>query len=133
MNKATSVEAYIAQFPEDVQLHLLRIRQLIKGVAPDALESISYGMPAYKLYGKPLVYFAAYEQHIGLYATPTAHEVFAKELSTYKQGKGSVQFPLQQPIPFELIKQMVAFKAAELTAAQKEKTEKPLRTPVSRC
>ena len=81
--------------------------------APNAIESIAYGMPAYKVNGKPLVYFAAFKNHIGFYATPKGHVHFAKELSKYKQGKGSVQFPIDKPIPYDLIKGMVEFKAKE--------------------
>jgi len=78
--------------------------------APDAVESISYAMPAYKLNGKPLVYFAGYKNHIGFYATPTGHEAFKEELSKYKQGKGSVQFPVDEPMPLDLIRRIVAFR-----------------------
>ena len=70
-------------------------------------------MPAYKTFGNPLVYFAAYKNHIGLYATPSGHEHFVNQLSPYKQGKGSVQFPLDSPIPYELIKEIVAFRVKE--------------------
>src|SRR5688572_8052392 len=94
MQKAANVDAYINNFPENVQQHLTQIRGIIKKSAPQAVESIAYGMPAYKMNGKPLIYFAAFQHHIGLYATPSGHEAFAKELSNYKQGKGSVQFPL---------------------------------------
>lgn len=113
MQKATSVEAYIASFPDDVQQHLSAIRSVIVKAAPNAAESVSYGMPAYKLNGKPLVYFAAYKNHIGFYATPSGHKEFEKELSKYKQGKGSVQFPLTEPMPLKLIEKMVKFKAKE--------------------
>ncbi len=78
------------------------------------MEGIAYQMPAYKIKGKPLVYFAAYKNHIGFYATPTGHSAFAEELSKYKQGKGSVQFPLDEPIPFDLIERIVAFRAQEI-------------------
>lgn len=108
-----NIEAYIQQFPEDVQEILRKIRMLIKENAPGAEELISYGMPGYKTNKKPLVYFAAYEKHIGFYATPSGHSEFKKELSKYKQGKGSVQFPLDQPIPYNLIKQIVQFRVAE--------------------
>ncbi|MBN2262706.1 MAG: DUF1801 domain-containing protein, partial [Prolixibacteraceae bacterium] len=74
---------------------------------------MAYGMPAYKTYGKPLVYFAAFKSHIGFYATPSGHEQFAQELSAYKQGKGSVQFPTNQAIPYELIGRMVEFRVNE--------------------
>jgi uncharacterized protein YdhG (YjbR/CyaY superfamily) len=103
-------EEYIKAFPEDVQKILEQVRQTIKTAAPQAEESISYGMPAFKTNGKPLVYFAGFKNHIGFYATPNGHQEFAAELAPYKQGKGSVQFPLNQPIPFDLIKRMVAFR-----------------------
>lgn len=110
-----NVDDYIADAPADVQATLRRIRATIQKAAPDAVESISYGMPAYKLGNKPLVYFAAFPRHIGFYATPQGHEAFANELAKYKQGKGSVQFPLDQPIPYELIEAMTAFKKDLLT------------------
>jgi uncharacterized protein YdhG (YjbR/CyaY superfamily) len=111
--KPNTVDDYIATFPEDVQTLLQKIRTVIREKAPDAVESISYGMPGYKTNKKPLVYFAGYEKHIGFYATPAGHSEFAAELSKYKQGKGSVQFPLDQTIPFELIGRMVAFRVKE--------------------
>lgn len=107
------VMSYIDQFPKAAASRLLQIRSVILEYAPEASESISYGMPAYKTYGKPLVYFAGYDRHIGFYATPTGHEAFATELSQYKQGKGSVQFPLDQPLPLELISRIVAFRVDE--------------------
>ena len=107
------VENYIGQFPEDIQAKLQKIRALIKDTAPDADESMAYGMPAYKTYKKPLVYFAAFQNHIGFYATPSGHEEFKEELSSYKQGKGSVQFPLSQDIPYYLIERMVKFRVEE--------------------
>ncbi|KHJ36608.1 hypothetical protein PBAC_32190 [Pedobacter glucosidilyticus] len=113
MENFESVEAYIAHFPEEVQNLLKQIRAIIKRLAPDAVEGISYGMPAYKLYKKPLVYFAAFKKHIGFYATPSGHTAFAEDLSIYKQGKGSVQFPLNQPIPYALIEKIVAFRVEE--------------------
>ncbi|MBL7826386.1 MAG: DUF1801 domain-containing protein, partial [Saprospiraceae bacterium] len=85
------------------------IRRTIQEAAPDAVERISYGMPTYSQHGN-LVYFAAYKHHIGFYATPTGHEAFKAELAPYKQGKGSVQFPLDQPIPFDLIRRIVKFR-----------------------
>jgi uncharacterized protein YdhG (YjbR/CyaY superfamily) len=111
--KPNHVDEYIAGFPEDIQLLLNKVRSAIQEAAPDSVELVSYGMPAYKLHGKPLVYFAAYQNHIGFYATPSGHSEFAEELSKYKQGKGSVQFPLDQPIPYELITQIVEFRAFE--------------------
>ncbi len=108
--KAESVDAYIQQFPKDVQEILQKIRSIIHTTAPGCDEQISYGMPAYKLKGKVLVYFAGYKNHIGFYATPSGHKEFQKELSGYKQGKGSVQFPLNQAMPYKLIEKIVEFK-----------------------
>lgn len=108
-----TVNQYIASFPPDVQERLQQIRTLILKTAPDAQESISYAMPAYKIKGKPLVYFAGYKNHIGFYATPTGHEAFKEELSVYKQGKGSVQFPLDRPLPLDLIERIVLFRLGE--------------------
>jgi len=114
------VDEYINTFPVEVQSILKIIRSIIFNVAPQANESISYGMPAYKTNGKPLVYFAAYKKHIGLYATPSVHTSFAKALETYKQGKGSVQFPINQPIPYALIERIVEFKLKENTIKTKK-------------
>ena len=107
------IDQYILQFPEETRDILNKIRALIKENAPEAIESIAYGMPAYKLNKKPLVYFAAYKTHIGFYATPSGHDAFKEELSKYKQGKGSVQFSLNQPIPYDLIMRMVKFRVSE--------------------
>jgi uncharacterized protein YdhG (YjbR/CyaY superfamily) len=108
-----AVDQYIKAFPENVQALLKKVRTIIKDKAPEAVESLSYGMPGYKLNGKPLVYFGAFKNHIGFYATPTGHSAFAEELSKYKQGKGSVQFPFEEPIPFDLIARIVEFKVIE--------------------
>lgn len=107
------VDKYIAEFPGSIQEIMIRIREIILQEAPGAVESFAYRMPSYKTKGKPLVYFAGYKSHVGFYATPTGHEQFAKELSVYKQGKGSVQFPLNQPIPYDLIRRIVAFRVQE--------------------
>ena len=107
------VEKYISRFPEEIQEKLNQVRATIKSEAPEALEAISYGMPGYKLNKKPLVYFAGYQNHIGFYATPTGHEAFAEELSKFKQGKGSVQFPNDQPLPVDLIRRIVQFRVQE--------------------
>ena len=108
-----NTDEYIESYPEDVQELLKKVRTAIRKMAPDAEESISYGMPAYKLNGKPLVYFAAFKNHIGFYATPTGHEEFAEELSKYKQGKGSVQFPIDKKLPLDLISKIVKFRVKE--------------------
>lgn len=107
------VDAYIQQFPANVQEILTHIRTLIKKNAPEAIELFAYGMPAYKTKKKPLVYFAAFKNHIGFYATPTGHNQFQNALSQYKQGKGSVQFPLDEAIPYELIQEIVQFRVLE--------------------
>lgn len=109
-----TVEAYIQAFPADVQTVLEAVRRTIREAAPEAVESIAYGLPSYKLGGKPLVYFGAFKSHIGFYATPTGHSAFAVELSKYKQGKGSVQFPLDEPMPFDLITRIVKFRIEKL-------------------
>jgi uncharacterized protein YdhG (YjbR/CyaY superfamily) len=113
MNTFTNVAEYIDQFEKDTRERLQEIRTVILETAPDAAESISYGMPAYKINGKPLVYFAGYKSHIGFYATPNGHKAFEKELSSYKQGKGSVQFPLSEALPLKLIREIVLFRLAE--------------------
>lgn len=113
MGKLENVEEYLRRFPSDVRVILGKIRKTIRNTAPAAEETIAYGMPAYKLNGKPLVYFAGYENHIGFYATPTGHTAFEKELSPYKQGKGSVQFPLNAPMPLPLIAKIVTFRVQE--------------------
>ena len=106
-------EKYIAQFPENVQDILNEIRQIIVEKVPEATEKIAYGMPGFYLNKKPMVYFAAYKNHIGFYAIPTGHEEFKKELSVYKQGKGSVQFPIKDEIPYQLIRKIVKFRKNE--------------------
>lgn len=108
-----SVDEYIQSFPKEMQSILAQVRETIVKNAPKATESIAYGMPAYKSNGKPLVYFAAFKNHFGFYATPSGHTAFTDELSRYKQGKGSVQFSLDQPIPYDLIKRMVIFRVKE--------------------
>ena len=117
--KNVEVETYIKSFPAEVQMVLNQVRETIKANAPEATESMSYGMPAYKTNGRPLVYFAAFKQHIGFYATPTGHTKFLKDLSKYKQGKGSVQFPLDKPMPLALIKRIVVFRVKENLAKSK--------------
>jgi len=112
-NAYKNIDEYINNFPKETQELLGQIRMTIRQVAPEAEESISYGMPAFKTNGKPLVYFAAFKNHIGFYATPTGHKEFADELSKYKQGKGSVQFPLDKSMPFDLIERITRFRVKE--------------------
>lgn len=109
------IDDYIAGFPPAVQQILQTIRATIQEAAPEATEAISYQMPTFKLHGN-LVHFAAYKSHIGFYPVPTGIEAFKEELSVYKQGKGSVQFPLDQPMPYDLIRRIVAFRVAENVA-----------------
>ena len=113
------IEDYINNFPLKVQTILKKIRKLVKKTCPEATELFSYGMPAYKLNGKPLIYFAGYKNHIGLYATPQGQIQFKEELSSYKQGKGSVQFPLDKEIPYDLIKRIVEFKRENINSKKK--------------
>ena len=108
-----TVASYFAKFPETSQKRMQQIIALILEKAPEVQESISYGMPAYKTNGKPLIYYAAFKNHIGLYATPSGHTHFADALSQYKQGKGSVQFPNEQPLPLDLIAEIIAFRVEE--------------------
>lgn len=122
----TEIDTYISTFPTDVQEILKQIRTIIKKAAPEAVEIIAYGMPAYKTNGKPLVYFAGFKNHIGFYATPTGQEQFSAELSNFKQGKGSVQFSLDKPIPFDLVKRIVEFRVKEnssITTKRQHKTD----------
>ena len=107
-----SIDEYIQTFPEDIQKILQEVRATIKASAPDAEEKISYQMPTFFLKGN-LIHFAAFKNHIGLYPAPRGIEEFKDELSAYKGAKGSVQFPLDQPMPLELITRIVKFKLAE--------------------
>ena len=107
-----SVDEYINSFPEDVQRKLTTLRKLIGQLAPDAKEKISYQMPTFYLNGN-LVHFAAYPKHIGFYPTPSGIAQFEKELSGYKHARGSVQFPMEESLPVELIAEIVRFRVAE--------------------
>jgi uncharacterized protein YdhG (YjbR/CyaY superfamily) len=106
------IDDYIAGFPPETRQILELIRATIKAAAPDAQEAISYAMPTFKLHGN-LVHFAAYEHHIGFYPTPSGTEHFQQRVSGYKAGKGSIQFPLDQPIPYDLITEIVIFRVQE--------------------
>ena len=121
---AETVDQYINQFPVEIQRRLESIKACICKAAPAAIESISYGMPAYKLNGKPLAYFAGYENHIGFYGTPLTHTAFAKQLEKFKQGKGSVQFPHTHTLPMELINAMVRFRADVLAKKMAQPKQK---------
>lgn len=108
-----NIDEYIADFPKDVQEILEKIRTAIRKAAPDAEESISYKMPTFNLKGHYLVYFAAYKKHIGFYAAPRGNAEFNEELSAYEAGKGTLQFPLDKPIPYKLISKIVKFRVKE--------------------
>jgi len=109
-----TMDEYIKTFPKDVQSILEKMRQTIREAAPEAVETISYQMPTFKLNGKNLVHFAAWKNHIGFYPTSSGTEAFKKELSRYKAAKGSVQFPIEKPIPYDLVKKIVGFRMKEI-------------------
>jgi uncharacterized protein YdhG (YjbR/CyaY superfamily) len=108
----SSIDEYIANFPEEIRSLLEALRATIKAAAPDAVEKISYQMPTFFLKGN-LVHFAAYKGHIGFYPTPGGIQAFKDEISIYKNEKGSVQFPIDKPLPLELIRKIVEFRVAE--------------------
>lgn len=114
MEKFETVDAYIDSFSGDVKKELTKLRSFIKNLVPEAYESMSYGMPGYKLNGKPLVYFAAWKDHISFYPTPNGMEAFEKDLEKYKTGKGTAQFPLDKPVPYDLIEKIVKFRIEEV-------------------
>ncbi len=118
-----TIDDYIAGFPRDVQKILQKVRTTIRKAAPDAQETIKYRMPTFTLKGN-LVHFAAFKKHIGFYPVPTGIEAFKKELSVYEGGKGSVQFPLDKPIPFGLISRIVKFRVKENLARAEAKGKK---------
>lgn len=124
MEKPTTIDEYIATFPADVQDILQKVRETIKTAAPQATEAISYGMPTFKLEGN-LVHFGAFKTHLGFYPIPSGLEQFQEELAPYKGGKGSVQFPFDQPMPYALITKIVQFRVTEnLTKAAAKKKKK---------
>lgn len=119
-----TIDAYIAQFPPEIQVILQRIRLIVREAAPEAREKMSYQMPTFELHGN-LVHFAAFKNHIGLYPTPSGIEAFKEELAPYTSAKGSVQFPLKEPMPYELMERIVRFRVAEsLQKAQERKAKK---------
>ena len=122
MNKPVpkNIDEYIAGYPKGVQKLLEQVRNTIKKAAPKAEEKINYGIPTFTLNGN-LVHFGAFKNHIGFYAAPTGHKAFEKELSVYKTGKGSVQFPIDQPMPLALIAQIVKFRVIENSEKMKAK------------
>ena len=111
--QAKNMDEYIATFPEETQQLLQLIRSTIRNAAPQAQEAIKYAIPTF-IYKGNLVHFAGYEKHIGFYPAPTGLEAFKKDLAPYKQGKGSVQFPLDKPLPLELIEKIVNYRIDEM-------------------
>jgi uncharacterized protein YdhG (YjbR/CyaY superfamily) len=107
-----TIDEYISMFPDEVQTILNQVRQTIRGAAPEAEETINYQMPTFTLNGN-LVHFAAFKTHIGFYPTPTGIEAFKEELAPYKGAKGSVQFPIDQPVPLSLIRRIVEYRVKE--------------------
>lgn len=120
--KYSSIDQYITEAPAEVKQILINIRNLISEKAPEAVSCIAYNMPAFKYNKKPLVYFAAFKNHIGFYALPSGNVAFQKELTKYKTGKGSIQFPLDQEIPYDLIGQIVEFRVVEMNDALSQKS-----------
>jgi len=118
-----TMDEYINTFPKDVQRILNELRQTIKEVAPEAEETINYQIPTFTLHGN-LVHFAAFENHIGFYPTPSGMEAFKQELSAYKGAKGSVQFPIDQPLPLPLIRRIVEYRVKENVERQQKKKAK---------
>lgn len=116
LKQLKNIDEYILSFPKDTQNILEKIRQIIQKSAPKAEEAMSYGMPTFRLNGKNLVHFAAFQHHIGFYPTPGGIEAFKKEIKEYKNAKGSVQFPLDEKIPYSLIKKIVEFRVKESNA-----------------
>ena len=120
MNKAPeTVDAYIVAFPEEVQAILQKVRQTIRAVVPDATEAIKYAMPTFVLGGN-LIHFAAFQNHIGLYPAPVGVDAFAEELAGYRTGKGSIQFPLDRPVPYDLIRRITEYRVATMPVKGKK-------------
>lgn len=114
-----TVAEYIRAQPVSSAKRLRAIRAIVKKSAPDAVEGMAYGMPGYKLYGRPLIYFAGFTKHVGLYALPATNVVFKKELAKYKTAKGSIQFKHDEPLPLPLINKIIAFRVTENRAKGK--------------
>ena len=118
-----TIDTFIAEFSPEVQELLQTIRKIVHEAAPDAQEAIKYGMPTFTQYGN-LVHFAAYKNHIGFYPTPSGIDQFEQELAKYRTGKGTIQFPIGGPIPYDLIRKVVAYRVQENTKKAQEKAAK---------
>lgn len=114
-SRTQSVDGYIAGFPAETRAVLEEIRAIVRAAAPDATETMSYAIPTFDLGGRHLVHFAGYGRHVGFYPTPEGIAAFKDELTAYRTAKGSVQFPLGEPLPTDLIRRMVAFRVAAET------------------
>ena len=121
---ARDIDQYIARFPEEIQEILQKIRMTIRKAAPQAEETISYQIPTFNLHAHYLIYFAAYKKHISLYPAPIGVPEFEEEISPYVSGKGTLQFPLNKPIPYKLITKIVRFRAKENLARAQAKGTK---------
>lgn len=119
MKSYISIDAYLKQFTPDVVAKLQTLRKMIQTLAPQAEETIRYGMPTFRLNGN-LIHFAAYEKHIGLYPTPAPIKAFVKELKSYKTSKGAIQFPIDKPLPLALIKKIVKFRIKQTLTKSKK-------------
>ena len=120
-----TIDAYVAGFPPDVQALLEKVRRTIRKAVPEAQEAISYRIPAFKLNGRYLIYFAGFKKHIGLYPVRADTAEFQQEIATYGVGKATLQFPLDQPIPVELIVRVVKLKALQSRAAANKRKARP--------
>ena len=123
MKTFATVNEYISEFPEEIRIILEEIRETIQQAAPDAREGIKYGMPTFVLNGN-LVHFAAYKNHIGFYPAPSGIDAYIDDLAVYRTGKGTIQFPIDQPIPFHLVKKVVEFRVKENLGKRKGKVKK---------
>lgn len=125
MEKFESIDQYISATSPEVQERLRTIRELVHETIPEVAEAISYQMPAFKYNGRILVYFAAFKNHIGFYATPEANLAFKEELKEYKTSKGSIQLPLNKPLPIDLVRKIILYKAMS-NEMQKKKSKRIL-------
>ena len=121
-----TIDEYISIFPPEVQDKLKMLRKVVRESAPDAGEKIAYRMPTFTLHGKNLVHFAAFKDHIGFFPTSSGVEAFKQELSAYKWSKGTIQFPLDAPVPYELVSRIVKYRVAEVTKQAGSKSKKKL-------
>ena len=113
---ATTVDEYLAQLPDRTRVVVEQLRAVVREVIPDAVETISYGIPTFDIAGRHVVHIGGFERHVGLYPTPSGMEEFAAELAPYVRGKGSVRFALDEPLPVDLVRRIATYRAAEVRA-----------------